>query len=232
MPALPGCARLGGRGPVARRPRMGGPSGIGAGGTCWRLRAGSGLRPGAVIAYLDNTASQGWISPIAVVLALRASRAAAGPLWGRGSWLASMVVSACVPAPDLGQQLIRRSDPLHPATLARWLCGGHLSRGSDHRDRVRTPGARAARPERSPGSLIFLFPAKRLCASPRLFRSPTRACRCGVERSRRHACSDDASTTRSRFRPARLRPHGHRRAGRNAGKGDWKEPCASRHTPA
>jgi len=64
---------------------MGGPSGIGAGNTCWRLRAGSGLRLGAAIAYLDKIASQGWFSPITMVLALRASTAAAGPLWGRGS---------------------------------------------------------------------------------------------------------------------------------------------------
>lgn len=81
-------------------------------------RLGFGIFCGAAIAFVDNCASGGEVSPVVVVALLLAATAAGGALWGWSGWPAAAIVWASVPAPHLVKQALGVTDTLHPSTWA------------------------------------------------------------------------------------------------------------------
>jgi hypothetical protein len=77
-----------------------------------------GLAAGAVIAAVDNLAFAGEVSPIVIVALLLAAAGIAGAFWGRRSWVAALVMAACVPSAHLIKHLLGLPDTLHPNTFA------------------------------------------------------------------------------------------------------------------
>lgn len=89
--------------------------------TPWPQRLGAGLVAGAAIAYVDNHAFAGEVSPIIVVGLLFTASAAAGAFWGGRAWIAAGAVWACVPLAHLVKHVLGWPDTLHPNTYASIL---------------------------------------------------------------------------------------------------------------
>lgn len=80
------------------------------------VRVGLGCAAGAAIAYVDNVAFEGEVSPIVIVALLLATSATAGTLWGRGGWLAAGAAWVWVPLSHVVKHLLGLRDTLQPNT--------------------------------------------------------------------------------------------------------------------
>jgi hypothetical protein len=87
----------------------------------WPVRLGDGLAAGAAIAYVDNYAFDGEVSPIIVVAMLVAATAAAGAIWGWHGWVAAAAAWACVPLAHVAKHVLGLPDTMHPNTYASIL---------------------------------------------------------------------------------------------------------------
>jgi hypothetical protein len=87
----------------------------------WWLRLGIGLAAGAAIAYVDDHAFGGEVSPSIIVALLLAATATAGAIWGRRAWVVSVAAWACVPLAHLIKHVLGLPDTLHPNTYASIL---------------------------------------------------------------------------------------------------------------
>lgn len=81
----------------------------------WRL-AGVGLVAGAAIAYVDNVAFGGEVSPVAIVVMLLATTVATAGLWGRRGTIAAAAAWMCVPLAHLVKHVLGLPDTLYPNT--------------------------------------------------------------------------------------------------------------------
>jgi hypothetical protein len=77
-----------------------------------------GFVAGALIAYVDNFAFEGEVSPIVIVAMLLVATGIAGVLWGRQAWVASSAIWACIPLVHLMKHFLRLPDTLQPNTYA------------------------------------------------------------------------------------------------------------------
>jgi len=82
----------------------------------WPVRLAVGLAGGAAMAYVDNFAFEGEVSPIVIVAMLLAATAAAGASWGRRGWLAAAAAWVCVPVAHVVKHVLGLPDTLHPNT--------------------------------------------------------------------------------------------------------------------
>src|SRR5262249_59759956 len=82
----------------------------------WPTVLGVGVVAGAAIAYVDNYAFEGEVSPIVIVALLLAATAMAGAVWGRRGWVAVAVMWACVPSAHVVKHVLGLPDTLHPNT--------------------------------------------------------------------------------------------------------------------
>lgn len=87
----------------------------------WPVRLGVGLIAGAAIAYVENVAFGGEVSPIVVLAMLLATTATAGAIWGPRGWVTTVTAWAFVPAPHWVKHLLGLPDTLHPNTYASIL---------------------------------------------------------------------------------------------------------------
>jgi hypothetical protein len=87
----------------------------------WPVRLSVGLAGGVAVAYVDNCAFGGEVSPIVVVALLLTATATAGAVWGRQGWITSAVVWACVPLAHLIKHVLDLPDTLHPNTYTSIL---------------------------------------------------------------------------------------------------------------
>lgn len=87
----------------------------------WSARFGIGLVAGLVIAYVDNFAFDGEVSPIVVVAMLVAIAATAAGIWGRHGWIAAGGAWILVPLVHLIKHVLGLPDTLHPNTYASIL---------------------------------------------------------------------------------------------------------------
>ena len=81
-------------------------------------RLGFGFAAGALIAFLDNVAFAGEVSPIVVVAALLAATLTVGAVWGRHGWPAAAAVWVCVPSVHFVKHLLGLPDTIQPNTWA------------------------------------------------------------------------------------------------------------------
>src|SRR5262245_2575807 len=84
-------------------------------------RISVGLAAGFAIAYVDNFAFEGEVSPIVIVGMLLAAAATAGGIWGRKSWLTAVTAWMCVPLVHLVKHVLGLPDTLHPNTYTSIL---------------------------------------------------------------------------------------------------------------
>jgi hypothetical protein len=89
--------------------------------TAWPLRVAAGLAAGAVIAYADNVAFEGEVSPVVIVGMLVAATATAGVIWGRSAWNTAVAAWVWIPMAHVVKHLLGFSDTLHPNTYASIL---------------------------------------------------------------------------------------------------------------
>ena len=75
-----------------------------------------GLVMGAFIAFIDNVAFQGEVSPIVIVALLFVTAAAAGFVWGWPGWNAAATAWICVPLTHLVKHMLGLPDSIHPNT--------------------------------------------------------------------------------------------------------------------
>ena len=87
----------------------------------WPTQLGLGLVAGAGIAYVDNGAFGGEVSPIIIVVLLLGATAMAGAAWGRRGWIAAAVTWAWVPMAHLVKHVLNLPDTLHPNTYTSIL---------------------------------------------------------------------------------------------------------------
>lgn len=87
----------------------------------WFLRLLCGLAAGGAIAYVDNVAFGGEVSPIVVVVMLLAATAVAAAIWGRSGWTAAAVTWVCTPLVHLVRHVLGMPDPLQPNTYGSIL---------------------------------------------------------------------------------------------------------------
>ncbi len=80
------------------------------------VRLGAGLAAGAAIAYVDNFAFEGEVSPIVIVAMLLVATAIAGAIWGKRGWVAAAAAWACVPLAHLIKHVLGLPDTLQPNT--------------------------------------------------------------------------------------------------------------------
>jgi hypothetical protein len=88
----------------------------------WPALLDSGLAAGVAVAYVDNCAFAGEISPIVIVALLLAATALFGALWGRRGWIAAAVTWACLPLAHVVKHVLGLPDTLHPNTYFSILC--------------------------------------------------------------------------------------------------------------
>ena len=79
-------------------------------------RLAAGLAAGAAIAWVDNVAFEGEVSPIIIVVMLLAATITAGAVWGRRGWVPAAAAWVCVPLAHLVKQAFGLPDTLHPNT--------------------------------------------------------------------------------------------------------------------
>jgi hypothetical protein len=82
----------------------------------WAMRSSVGLAAGVAIAWVDNFAFEGEVSPIVIVVMLFAASATFAAMWGRLSWFASAATWMCVPLAHLVKHVLGLPDTLHPNT--------------------------------------------------------------------------------------------------------------------
>ncbi len=87
----------------------------------WPTHLGVGLVAGAAIAYVDNGAFRGEVSPIIIVVLLLGATAMAGATWGRSGWIAAAGTWACVPMAHFVKHVLDLPDTLHPNTYTSIL---------------------------------------------------------------------------------------------------------------
>ena len=75
-----------------------------------------GLAAGAIVAYADNYAFGGEISPAIIVGMLLAVTAALGAVLGRRGWLPGMAAWTCIPLAHLARHVLGMPDTLRPNT--------------------------------------------------------------------------------------------------------------------
>lgn len=85
-------------------------------GNQWPVRLGIGLAAGAAIAYVDNFAFEGEVSPIVIVAMLLVTTAIAGTIWGQRGWIAVAAAWACVPLAHVVKHILGLPDTLQPNT--------------------------------------------------------------------------------------------------------------------
>jgi hypothetical protein len=95
----------------------------------WPVRLIAGLAVGVVIAYIDNYAFGGEVSPIIVVAMLLATTITAGAFWGQRGWVAAVAAWACVPLAHLVKHVLGLPDTVHPNTYASILLLAAFSLG-------------------------------------------------------------------------------------------------------
>ena len=91
------------------------------GSVTWLVRFGVGLAAGIGIAYVDNYAFRGEVSPIVVVVMLLALTSAAAGIWGRRGWITATAAWICVPLAHLVKHVVGLPDTLHPNTYGSIL---------------------------------------------------------------------------------------------------------------
>jgi hypothetical protein len=84
-------------------------------------RFGAGLAAGLAIAYVDNVAFNGEVSPIVIVGMLLAVGAIATGGWGRSGWLTAATAWLCVPGVHLVKHLLALPDTMQPNTYTSIL---------------------------------------------------------------------------------------------------------------
>jgi hypothetical protein len=84
-------------------------------------RTAVGIAAGAVVAYVDNVAFGGEISPVVIVAMLLAATAMFGLVWGGRGWLPAFSAWACIPLAHLVKHVLGLPDTLHPNTYASIL---------------------------------------------------------------------------------------------------------------
>lgn len=87
----------------------------------WPVCLAAGLAAGTAIAWVDNVAFEGEVSPIIIVAMLLAMTGATGALWGRRSWVTAAAVATCVPMAHVVKHVSGRPDTLQPNTYASIL---------------------------------------------------------------------------------------------------------------
>ena len=87
----------------------------------WLVRLGVGLVAGLAIAYVDNFAFQGEVSPIVTVVLLLVATATPAAIWGRSGWSSAAVTWMCVPFAHLFKHMLGLPDTLHPNTYTSIL---------------------------------------------------------------------------------------------------------------
>lgn len=87
----------------------------------WLPRLVTGLAAGAAIAYVDNVAFEGEVSPVVIVGMLVAVTATAGVIWGRGGWNTAVATWVWLPMAHVVKHVLGLSDTLHPNTYSSIL---------------------------------------------------------------------------------------------------------------
>ncbi len=87
----------------------------------WQTALLAGLVAGEVIAYVDNFAFEGEVSPIVIIALLLFSSALAVGVWGRSGWIAAGIIWACVPLAHVVKHVLGMPDTLHPNTYTSIL---------------------------------------------------------------------------------------------------------------
>ena len=82
----------------------------------WPIRCGCGLAAGLAIAYVDNFAFAGEVSPIVIVGMLLVAAAIVAGMWGRDGWLTAAGIWLCVPLAHVVKHVLGWPDTLHPNT--------------------------------------------------------------------------------------------------------------------
>ena len=82
------------------------------------MRPVAGFVAGAVIAYVDNFAFEGEVSPIVIVAMLLVATGMAGVLWGRQAWVVSAAIWVCIPLVHLMKHVLGLPNTLQPNTYA------------------------------------------------------------------------------------------------------------------
>jgi hypothetical protein len=90
----------------------------------WRRRVAVGLAAGLAIAYVDNVAFEGEVSPIVTVAMLLATTTTAAGISGRRGWITAGAAWVCVPLVHLIKHVLGLPDTLHPNTYASILMLG------------------------------------------------------------------------------------------------------------
>lgn len=85
------------------------------------IRLACGITAGLFIAFVDNIAFQGEVSPIVIVLMLLVAAATATGLWGRNGWIAAASTWLCVPLIHVIKHVLSLPDTLHPNTYTSIL---------------------------------------------------------------------------------------------------------------
>lgn len=75
-----------------------------------------GLAAGAAIAFVDNFAFGGEITPQVIVILLLAASGFAGWKWGRRAWLAAGLAWLCLPMSHLIKHVFGWADTIYPNT--------------------------------------------------------------------------------------------------------------------
>ncbi len=83
----------------------------------------NGIFCGAAIAFVDNFAIGGEVSPILIVLLLLLFSSMAGILWGRRGWMAAISGWIIIPLVHLLKHIFNLPDTIYPNTYASifWL---------------------------------------------------------------------------------------------------------------
>ena len=84
----------------------------------WLIPLCFGLAAGLAIAWVDNVAFEGEVSPALIVVMLFIAGFIATAVWGRQGWLSAAAIWVCVPAAHLAKHILGMSDTLHPNTYA------------------------------------------------------------------------------------------------------------------
>ena len=87
----------------------------------WLVRLGVGVAAGAGIAYVDNHAFQGEVSPLVIVAMLLGASSTATGVWGRRGWITVTAAWIVVPSVHLVKHIFGLPDTLHPNTYGSIL---------------------------------------------------------------------------------------------------------------
>ena len=85
------------------------------------MRLCVGLAAGIAVAWVDNFAFEGEVSPIVIVVMLLAATATIAAVWGRHGWAPAAAAWLCVPLAHLIKHVLGLPDTLHPNTYTSIL---------------------------------------------------------------------------------------------------------------